>query len=189
MKKIIIYIIKKARIMFYKLLSTCKRVEGKPILKQPILTLGRGKIVFKGKVTIGYFPSPYFFSTNAHIEARKENTEIIFGDNIIINNNFSCTAEGEGISIGDNCLIGTNVSIFDSDFHDLNPKTRFGGVAKKAPVKIGNNVFIGSNVTILKGVTIGDNSVVGSGSIVAKSIPANVVVAGIPAKVIRELKN
>lgn len=189
MRRLIFYLLKKARIIFYRCFSNCKRIEGKPILNQPLLALGRGKIVFKGKVTIGYFPSPFFFSTNAHIEARKEDSEVTIGDNVIINNNFCLVSESSGISIGDNCLIGSNVSISDSDFHDLNPATRWGGVAKKAPVKIGNNVFIGSDVTILKGVTIGDNSVIGNGSIVTKSIPENVVAAGVPAKIIRKLKD
>lgn len=187
MRRLIFFLIKKIRILIYKLLSNCKKFEGKPALNQPLLALGNGKIEFKGKASIGYFPSPYFFSTYAHIEARKENTEVIIGDNTIINNNFCLIAESDGISIGNNCLIGTNVQIYYSDFHDLNPKTRFGGVANKSPIKIGNNVFIGSNVTILKGVTIGDNSVIGNGSVVAKSIPDNVVAAGVPAEVIKKL--
>jgi len=93
----------------------------------------------------------------------------------------------EGISIGNKTVIGTNFSVVDSDFHYLNPDKRHDPNPPSAPVKIGDNVFIGNNVTILKGVTIGDNSVVGSNSVVTKNVPDNVIVAGNPARIIREL--
>jgi maltose O-acetyltransferase len=76
----------------------------------------------------------------------------------------------------------------DSDFHDLDPKGRFGGgVVLMSDITIEDNVFVGNNVTILKGVTIGENSVVGNGSIVSNSIPKNVVAAGVPAVVLRSI--
>lgn len=91
------------------------------------------------------------------------------------------------ISIGDNCLIGANCKIFDGDFHPADPKERLknpnGG--KCAPVHIGNNVFIGCNSLVLKGVSIGDNSVISAGSVVVKDIPANCLAGGVPAKVLK----
>jgi len=77
--------------------------------------------------------------------------------------------------------------ILDSDFHALHPQKRIGGIPLTGKVQIEENVFIGSRVTILKGVTIGKNSVVANGSIVSKSIPANVIAAGIPCKIIKNL--
>ena len=109
----------------------------------------------------------------------------------------------ESIEIGEYCLISWNVGIADSDFHPLEPALRRIDARACAPfapnrperppigtkpVKIGDNVWIGMNAVILKGVTIGDNSVVAAGSVVSKSIPANVVVAGNPAVVVKELK-
>jgi acetyltransferase-like isoleucine patch superfamily enzyme len=95
------------------------------------------------------------------------------------------------VKIGDNCLLGANVTIADTDFHALSPhnrryNTRPNEIAAK-PVHIGNNVFLGAGVIVLKGVTIGDNAVVGAGSVVVCDIPANVVAAGNPAHVVRSL--
>mgnify|MGYP000361354714 CR=1 FL=1 len=113
--------------------------------------------------------------------------DVRIGDNVSINNNATIVSEGEGISIGNDTLIGTNVFIADSDFHNLDPDLRLSNVIKTEKVTIGNNVFIGSNVSILKGVDIGNNSVIAYGSVVTKSIPSNVIAGGIPCKVIKKL--
>ncbi len=96
---------------------------------------------------------------------------------------------GGGVSIGPHTLLGTNVEIYDSDFHELDPEKRMGGTPKVQPVNIGENVFIGSNVRILKGVAIGDNSVIANSSVIVSSIPANVVAAGNPGRVIKSLES
>ena len=75
----------------------------------------------------------------------------------------------------------------DNDGHNLDIDKRHNEVLKSKDVFISENVFIGDNVTILKGVTIGANSVIGNGSIVTKSIPDNVIAAGNPARVIRNI--
>jgi len=108
----------------------------------------------------------------------------------------------EKIEIGSHCLISWNVGIADSDFHPLDPAQRLidaQAVApffkdrpprpklKTVPVKISDNVWIGMNATILKGVTIGENSVVAAGSVVTKSVPPNTVVAGNPAVFVKQL--
>ena len=91
------------------------------------------------------------------------------------------------IEFGNDVLVGINCSFLDNDGHNLAVEKRKINTPNSAPIRIGNNVFIGDNVTVLKGVSIGDNSVIGSGSIVTKSIPSNSIAAGNPAKVIREL--
>ena len=89
------------------------------------------------------------------------------------------------ITIGKNVLIGPNVTICTTG-HPIHPAHRLDGMYS-FPVSIGDNVWIGGNVMILPGVTIGENSVIGAGSIVNKDIPANVVAVGNPCKVLREI--
>lgn len=114
-----------------------------------------------------------------------------FGYNITIGNNFyanfDCVMlDGGEITIGDNVLFGPRVGIYTSN-HAIDPWERSHGACYAKPVKIGNNVWIGAGVHINQGVTIGDNTVIGSGSVITKDIPANVVAAGVPCKVIREI--
>lgn len=181
------YLFQYPRILKYKILSNCENIVGKPIYNQPTQLLGGGTIVFGKNVNLGVQPSPHLYSGYGYIDARKEQSKIIIGDNVWINNNFMIVSEGEGIEIGAKTLIGLNVEITDSDFHDLHPDKRTSGIPKTAKVIIGKNVFIGSNVKILKDVTIGDNSVIANSSVVTKSIPANVIAGGYPAKVIKEI--
>ncbi len=185
---LISYIHQWLRINKYKLLSTCKNVFGKPILNQPCLFNGKGKIIFHENVKIGVINSPYLYSNYAYIESRKPDTVVEIESGVYVNNNFVIIAAGEGVYIGKNTIAGTNFEIYDSDFHDLHPDKRMqGGTPKTAKVVIEENVFFGSNVTVLKGVTIGKNSVIANGSIVTKSIPENAIAAGNPAKVIKTL--
>jgi acetyltransferase-like isoleucine patch superfamily enzyme len=108
----------------------------------------------------------------------------------------------ERIEIGSHCLISWNVGIADSDFHPLAPAQRIIDAhalapffkdrpprpkLRTAPVIISDNVWVGMNAIILKGVSIGENSVVAAGAVVTKSVPANTVVAGNPAVTVREL--
>jgi len=174
------------RIWKYQLLSTCKQVSGKPTLHQPMLLAGEGKISFGKNVQIGVVNSPNFYTHYFYLEARGKYSEIIIGSNVSINNGFSAVAFSK-IVIGKNALIGFNCAIVDNDGHHLAVEERVTGKPESAEVWILENVFLGNNVTILKGVTIGKNSVIGNGSVVTKDIPDNVVAAGNPARVIRNL--
>jgi acetyltransferase-like isoleucine patch superfamily enzyme len=123
-----------------------------------------------------------------------KNGQCTIGDFTLLNG--ALVMVEEKIEIGSYCLISWNVGIADSDFHPLEPAQRLIDARalapffenrpprpklKTAPVKIADNVWIGMNAVILKGVTIGENSVVAAGSVVTKSVPANTVVAGNPA--------
>ncbi|HEY6111442.1 MAG TPA: acyltransferase [Chthoniobacterales bacterium] len=109
----------------------------------------------------------------------------------------------ERIDIGSHCLISWNVGLADSDFHPLEPAQRLVDAQalapffknrparprlKTAPIKICDNVWIGMNAVILKGVTIGENSVVAAGSVVTKTVEPNTVVAGNPAIVVKKFE-
>ena len=174
----------KARVWFYRLMSEHNLPVG--VLVQPALVIGAGKVKLESGVKIGYWPSPHFLSTVAHIEVRSKSSTISIGEETYINNGFVAIAEKCNIQIGRKCLIGTRCEIFDSDFHALSAKER----RRRSPhccrdVVIGDEVFIGSNVRILKGVTIGGGAVIANSAVVTKDIPSNCVAAGIPAKVIR----
>ena len=94
--------------------------------------------------------------------------------------------DDSNIYIGDNTMCGPNVTICTAA-HPIQPALRAMEYQYNMPVHIGNNVWLGAGVTVLPGVTIGDNTVVGAGSVVTKDLPANVVAYGTPAKVIREI--
>jgi len=176
----------KLRILKYKSLSTCKQVSGQPKLYHPLLLNGNGKISFGKNVQIGVVNSPNYYSHYSYFEARGLHSEIYIGNNVAINNNCAVEALAK-ITIHDDVLIGINCAILNNDGHALAIDNRFLGTPKSAEILIEKNVFIGDNVTILKGVNIGQNSVIGNGSIVTKSIPANVIAVGNPAKVIKSL--
>ena len=92
------------------------------------------------------------------------------------------------INIGENAFIGPRTCIY-TVLHDMLPSQRNKPECFGKPVNIGNNVWLGGNVVVLPGVTIGDNVVVGAGSVVTKDIPNNVLAAGNPAKVIRKIED
>lgn len=106
---------------------------------------------------------------------------IHLGKGIFINSGCRFQDQG-GITIGDQSLIGHNVVIATLN-HKIHPEKRANLIP--APVKIGSRVWIGSNSTILPGITIGDNAIIGAGSIVTKDVPKNTIVAGNPARVMR----
>jgi acetyltransferase-like isoleucine patch superfamily enzyme len=180
MKKII-KLYQYLRIIKFKALST-NRIKGiKPIIIQPLLLAGKGEIFFSENVTLGYNPSPYLYSGNIYIEARKKSARIRFGKNFFSNNNLTIIAEDGEISIGEDILIGTNVEIINSDFHQVHPHKRNNGEHHSKDIFIGNNVFIGSNVKILKGVRIGINSIISNGAVVYDNVADNTIVRGNPA--------
>ena len=109
---------------------------------------------------------------------------IHLGKNVFINSGCKFQDQG-GIYIGDNALIGHNVVLATLN-HEENPEKR--GNLIPAPIKIGNDVWIGSNVTVLSGVTIGDGAIIAAGAVVTKYVCKNTVVAGVPARYIRDVK-
>lgn len=184
---LIVRLVQRLRVLMYKLYSNC-RVSGTPTLAQPVQFVGSGEIHFSGHVTIGFFPSPFYLNGYSYIEARNISAKVRIEDGTWINNNFTAISEHKGIFIGRNVLIGTNVKIYDSDFHGLSPDARnVSRIEDSKEVVIEDNVFIGSNVKILKGVKIGRNSVIANSSIVVKDIPPGVIAGGNPAKVLKEL--
>ena len=123
-----------------------------------------------------YFEPPFHCEYGNHIEV---------GENFYAN--VKCIMLDVGkITIGDNVLFGPNVSIYTAG-HPIHPESRNSGYEYGIPVTIGSNVWIGGSCVILPGVSIGNNVVIGAGSVVTKDIPDNVCAAGNPCRVIREI--
>jgi galactoside O-acetyltransferase len=109
------------------------------------------------------------------------------GDNVYANFNLTLVDDTH-IYIGNYVMIGPNVTIATAG-HPITPERRKKAAQFNIPVYIGNNVWIGANCVILPGVTIGENSVIGAGSIVTKNIPANVIAVGNPCHILREIND
>lgn len=115
-----------------------------------------------------------------------------YGYNIHVGNNFfanfGCTIlDGAEVHIGNNVFLGPNVNIYTAT-HPLDAESRNQGLEYAYPVTIGDNVWVGGNVVINPGISIGKNSVIGSGSVVTKDIPDHVLAAGNPCRIIKYLQ-
>lgn len=108
---------------------------------------------------------------------------IHLGKNVFINSACQFQDQG-GIFIGDGCLIGPGTMMATLN-HGFEPEHRQN--MTHAPIVLGKGVWTGAHVTILPGVTIGDNAIIAAGAVVAKDVPANTIVGGVPAKVIKEI--
>ena len=111
---------------------------------------------------------------------------VFIGKNFYANFNLTLVDDGR-ITIGDNVMLGPNVTIATA-LHPLEAEARSKKENQRnLPVVIGNNVWLAAGVTVLPGVTIGDNAVVGAGSVVTRDIPANTLAVGVPAKAVRPI--
>lgn len=114
---------------------------------------------------------------------------VVIGDNVgLSGTSINCVSRCE---LKEGVMLGANVNVWDTDFHPVAPDKRKAQTSPKeadtAPIIIEKNVWVGANTTILKGVTIGENTVVGTMSLVNKNLPANAICAGIPASKIKDL--
>jgi acetyltransferase-like isoleucine patch superfamily enzyme len=153
--------------------------KNRPIIRN------KGTIIIGARVTFDSFPDGEFCRTR--IITNHKSSKIIIGDDSVLRGT-TVWASTE-IMIGDNFLAAPYVWIVDSDAHGVYPTERAIKCAKSAPIIIGNNVWIGYRALVLKGARIGDNTIIGAGAVVTHDIPANSVAAGVPAKVIKKLKN
>ncbi|EOU1472340.1 sugar O-acetyltransferase [Clostridium perfringens] len=108
-----------------------------------------------------------------------------FGNGVYANFNLTMVDDCD-IFVGNNVMFGPNVTV-SAGTHPIHPELRSKQAQYNIPIHIGNNVWIGANSVILPGVNIGDNSVIGAGSIVTKDIPSNVIAVGNPCRVLREI--
>jgi acetyltransferase-like isoleucine patch superfamily enzyme len=172
--------------------STITKASGARLIIDKRLYLG-GKYIgdmTQAKSTIRMYRDSFF-----HVKGRvklgpgvgvvvRPNAKLTIGDNSYITAS-SVLYCADKIEIGSNCAIAWNTTIIDTDFHHIYyPDGRENQLT--APVKIGDKVWIGCNCTILKGVTIGDNAVIGANTLVNKDVPPNCLAVGNPMRIIRE---
>jgi len=156
-------------------------------LGRPVTTGGgHGRLIVGSRNYLGATTAPCVGDGALMFQPRAESSLVEIGDGNWISNNVVALAN-ERISIGNGCQIGDLVCIYDCDFHEVDPQTRIRSPGVTSPVRVGNNVWLGSRVMVLKGVTIGDNSVVAAMSVVVHSIPPDSIAAGVPARVLRQI--
>lgn len=112
---------------------------------------------------------------------------VSFGKNVFLNTN-CYLMDGGGITFGDNVFVGPNCGFYTAT-HPLKYNDRNKGLELAEPIDVGSNTWFGGNVAVLPGVTIGEGSVIGAGSVVTKDIPPNSLAVGNPCKVIRQIDN
>ena len=140
------------------------------------------RVVNQGRISLGSHVK--FRSTMFRVRLKSNpNGNIAIGDRTFLNDGVAINSS-VSISIGSHCLIGDGVGMFDTDYHEIEQ----GRPILSAPIKIGDNVWIGREALLMPGVEIGDHSVVGAGSVVTRSVPARSLVAGNPARIIREIE-
>lgn len=146
---------------------------------RPSMTMKREEIIRRllGKAGVNCcIESPFYCDYGYNIEV---------GDNFFINS--GCVIlDGARVTFGDNVFVAPHCGFYTAG-HPLDHERRNMGLEYALPITIGNNVWIGGHVCVLPGVSIGDNSVIGAGSVVNKDIPAGVLAAGNPCRVIREI--
>ena len=158
------------------------RLSGAERFGKRTLIGGRVQFALDGKTVIGdQFMADGSLAT-VDIRTRKGGS-LSIGNHVYLNYGVSIDAWHD-VQIGNDVLLGPFVSIIDNDRHEVEPDT----VLQRGPVIIGNNVWLGRNVAVMPGVSIGNGSVIGANSVVTKDIPPNSFAAGVPARVVRELK-
>jgi len=110
--------------------------------------------------------------------------EMVIGDHCLLSPGVRVSAAMR-VEIGDDCMLASGVYLTDADWHDVHDRTRAPG--RSAPIVLGRNVWIGDGAIVCKGVHVGENTVIGAGSVVVSDIPANSIAAGNPARVVRPL--
>lgn len=149
----------------YNQLLPSKKEERKQILKELLGKVGEHYLI----------EQPFHCDYGSHIT---------IGENFYANYNL-IILDVNPVTFGENVLIGPNCSFFAAG-HPVEPELRKAGWEFGKPIQVGNNVWFGGNVTVLPGVTIGENAVIGAGSVVTKDIPADCIAVGNPCRVIRK---
>lgn len=155
------------------------------MIGQPILVRNFGKIVIGDGVALNPWPQGEPFVTSLHTWL--PGAELRIGEQCVLNG--TVIHARERVEIGPWTMFGPGCVVIDNDSHPITRDRylRRGREVASAPVVLGENVWVGTRSVILKGVTIGENTIVAAGSIVTRELPANVIAGGNPCRVIKDL--
>jgi acetyltransferase-like isoleucine patch superfamily enzyme len=156
-----------------------------PLCDQCTIISGDGKFIFGKNCKFGIRQGGRHRNGSIEFNARNKDAQIVVQENVFTNNNLFICAENF-VEIGNGTLIGEGVTITDHEAHNNDPGFR-DQLGQIGIVKIGNNVWIGNRAIILKNTIIGNNSIIAAGSVVSGTFPSDVIVGGVPAKVLRAL--
>ncbi len=159
----------------YKFSRSCHVVKGTPLVQGPVVVFGGGRIEVGQQLVV---------RSRNHNQVEiyvAKDADLRIGNRVFLNQGvrISCS---QAIQIGDGCLIADETVIMDSDFHGTDASS-----IKQAPIVIEDNVWIAMRAIVLRGVTVGEGSIIGAGSVVTRSIHPRTFAAGIPARPIRTL--
>lgn len=180
------------KFIFYFLYPNLTRIFKKkiifsqrPLIQQFMIFEGEGEVLIGKNCSFGVKLGGFNRGGSIEIQSRYKMAKIKIGDNVSTNNNIMMCAANY-IEIGDDTLIGQNVTIMDHEAHGIDPNRRkeIGEIGK---IIIGKNTWLGNNVVILKNAEIGDNTIVAIGAVVTGKFPSNVIIGGIPAKIIKSI--
>jgi acetyltransferase-like isoleucine patch superfamily enzyme len=188
----------KLRSIYYTLFGVLNYIKlwlfkvnhGKITINGALLIINKGKATIgnNAKINSSKYKNPIGGDTRSSIVVKK-GAVLSIGENLRMSNSaFYCT---NSITLGNNVMIGGSCKIWDTDFHPIDPDVRRATPNdnfKTAPIHVGDNVFIGGFSIVLKGTIIGENSVIGAGSVVTGTVPPNEIWAGNPARFIKKLK-
>ena len=157
-----------------------------PICQQKVFATGKGLVEIGKNCAFGFKLGGFNRKGYIELQARYADAIIKIGDRVSTNNNlFICSANR--IEIGDETLIGQNVTMMDFEAHGTHPDKRreIGNIGE---IIIHNNVWIGNNVMILRDTHIGKNTIVAGGAVVKGVFPDNVIIGGVPATIIKNIQ-
>jgi acetyltransferase-like isoleucine patch superfamily enzyme len=167
-----------------RLAATAGR-RGRRTIGSGFVSNGHLRLRGPGTIRIGAGVNAWTRAEDNFLTTLSPEAVIEVGDNVRLN---GCDIQAAArVIVGDDCILGSCI-IVDTDYHSVEVDRReVGAPVVTKPVSIGRNVWVAGKATVLKGVTIGDDSVVGYGAVVVADVPAGVVVAGNPARVVRQL--
>lgn len=157
------------------------------VFEQETIFHGKGRVEIGEDVVLGCRYGGGYRKNLIEIQPREENSEIEIGKDVVVNNGFFICCKKK-ISIGDGTLIGSGVTIIDHNAHGIKLSERRTTTGTAKEIKIGKNVWIGNGVFILPGTEIGENSIVGAGSVVKGKFPKDVIIMGNPAVIINKIE-
>lgn len=156
-----------------------------PIFNQKTFLTGLGKVKIGENCSFGTKLGGFHYGGSIEIQARTPQSIITIKDKVSTNNNIFICSSGS-IIIGSNSCIGQGVTIMDFDAHGIKPEKR-NEIGEIGTIEIGENVWVGNNVIILKNSKIGNNSIIAAGAVVNGLFPENVIIGGVPAKIIKKI--